>query len=67
MFSNLLTNIDGIYIYPIISMFIFIPLFVGIVIWAFRADKNYISKMENLPLENISENNIFEYDHENKK
>lgn len=67
MFSNLLSNIDGVYIYPVISMFIFIPLFIGITIWAFRADKNYISKMENLPLENISENNFLEYDHENKK
>jgi len=67
MFSNLLSNIDGVYIYPVISMFIFLPMFIGIVIWVSRADKNYISKMENLPLENLSKNNLSEFDYENKK
>ncbi len=52
MFSNYLSTIDGVSIFPIISLLLFFGIFVGIIIWVIKLNKNYISKMENLPLEN---------------
>ncbi|MCL4548234.1 MAG: cytochrome C oxidase Cbb3 [Bacteroidetes bacterium] len=56
MFSEHLSKIEGIEIYPIISMIIFISLFLFTLVWVFRLDKKYISKMENLPLDSNLEN-----------
>ena len=56
MFSEHLSKIEGIEIYPIISMIIFISLFLLTLVWVFRLDKKYISKMENLPLDSNLEN-----------
>lgn len=56
MFSEHLSKIEGIEIYPIISMIIFIGLFLFTLVWVFRLDKKYISKMENLPLDSKLEN-----------
>ncbi|MBN1407108.1 MAG: CcoQ/FixQ family Cbb3-type cytochrome c oxidase assembly chaperone [Calditrichaceae bacterium] len=51
MFSEIMSTISGITIFPIITTIIFFLIFIGIVIWAFRADKSYISKMSELPLD----------------
>lgn len=56
-FINYLTSISGIEIYPMISFAIFFTFFTCLTIWAFRAKKNYISYMKNIPLDK-SENNI---------
>jgi len=48
-FLNNVTGMDGYLIFP---MIIFITFFIGLLIWVFKADKNYIEKMKNLPLEN---------------
>ncbi|MCL4551632.1 MAG: cytochrome C oxidase Cbb3 [Bacteroidetes bacterium] len=56
MFSEHLSKIEGIEIYPIISMIIFISLFLFTLVWVFRLDKKYISEMENLPLDSNLEN-----------
>ena len=45
-----LTTIDGIEIYPIISLVVFVVFFIGLFWWVFTADKNYIKEMENHPL-----------------
>lgn len=50
-FSQYLENITGISIYPLISLSIFVAFFLSVTIWAFRIDKNEISKIENLPFE----------------
>lgn len=60
MFSNLLNNIDGIYIYPVVSLLIFFPIFSLIVYRVITADKNYLAKMKNLPFENESDKTIIE-------
>ena len=56
MFSDHLSSIDGISIFPIISMIIFISLFAIAVIWVIKLDKRYINRMENLPLDSNSAN-----------
>lgn len=45
-------SIDGIEIYPIISLLIFFTFFVGLFYWVFTAKKDYINDVSNLPLDN---------------
>jgi len=58
MFKEVLQSINGIGVYAIISLIIFILFFVVIVLRLIRMDKNFIIKMERLPLdpENNSHN-----------
>lgn len=56
MFKYLFDSIAGIEIFPIISLLLFFGLFIGIVYWAVRADKKYLKKMKELPLD-VSKNN----------
>ena len=58
MYKEILQSIEGISIYPIISLIVFVLFFAIILIWMFKVDKNYIKKMENLPLEKDEENNF---------
>ncbi|NWG26974.1 MAG: cbb3-type cytochrome c oxidase subunit 3 [Ignavibacteriaceae bacterium] len=50
MFKEVLQSIEGIEIYTIISMIIFILFFIGMSIWLFKVDKKYIKTMSELPL-----------------
>lgn len=52
MYKNVLESINGIDIYPVISLIIFFLFFLGVVFWVMKADKSYIRKMGSLPLEN---------------
>ena len=55
MFSDNLGTIEGVSVFPIIGLILFFLIFIGVVIWAFKADKNYIKKMENIPFDNSNE------------
>jgi hypothetical protein len=55
MFSNYLTSIKDVEIFPVISLIIFFAVFVFVLIKVIRMDKTYINKMGNLPLENDDE------------
>jgi hypothetical protein len=55
MFSNLLSSIEGVEVYAIIALLIFTALFAAVIIFVLKVDKAYITKMENLPLENDTE------------
>jgi cbb3-type cytochrome oxidase subunit 3 len=54
MFENYLNSIGGIDILSISVTILFFVMFVTIIIWIFRADKGYLKKMENLPLDEES-------------
>ncbi|OGV11550.1 MAG: hypothetical protein A3J84_07330 [Ignavibacteria bacterium RIFOXYA2_FULL_37_17] len=56
MLSEHISRIEGIAVYPVISLVVFSILFVITVVWVFRLDKKYISRMENLPLETNFDN-----------
>lgn len=58
MYKELLQSIDGVSIYPLISLVVFVIFFIVMLIWMIKVDKNYIKKMENLPFENEEENNF---------
>ncbi|MEW6062098.1 MAG: CcoQ/FixQ family Cbb3-type cytochrome c oxidase assembly chaperone [Bacteroidota bacterium] len=51
MISNILSSIDGIAVYPVISLLIFLPFFVAVTIWIFKLDKQYLKRMSELPLD----------------
>ncbi len=51
-----MASIDGIEVFPIISLLIFFTFFVVLFWWVFTAKKDYISKVSNLPLDS-DENN----------
>lgn len=51
MKKDILSSIENIEIYPIISLLIFVLFFVGMFIWVVKADKNYIDHMKDLPFE----------------
>lgn len=50
-FRHYLETISGIDIYPMVSLFIFLTFFVGMAIWALKANKKYIDEVKNLPLD----------------
>jgi cytochrome c oxidase cbb3-type subunit 4 len=55
MFQHYFELIDGVEVYPIISLLVFLFFFIMILIWFFRADKKYLKEMEELPLESKTE------------
>lgn len=67
MFSNYLSSIENVGIYPIITLLIFFSFFMVIVIWFFKADKGYLKKMEVMPLDINEENsNLLEKKNEDE-
>jgi preprotein translocase subunit YajC len=58
MIRNYLQSIDGVEIYPLISLVVFILFFVIMFIWMLKVDKNYIKEMEELPLELENNRNL---------
>lgn len=50
MFKHYFEQIDGIEIFPMIALFVFITFFLGLLIWVIKANKKYIKEMSELPL-----------------
>ena len=51
MLKNMLTSIEGIAIYPSISIVIFFTLFVGVLYWTWSLKQTQVDEMAHLPLE----------------
>ncbi len=45
-------SIEGIEVYPILSLLIFFTFFVVLFWWVFTAKKEYIETVSNIPLDN---------------
>ena len=58
MFNHYLQSIEGIGIYPLISLLVFFIFFVVMLIWIFKADKNHLRNMSILPLESDENSKI---------
>jgi len=52
-----LENIDGVAIYPIISLLIFFTFFVALYWWVITAKKDHVNEMSNIPLEDDTTQN----------
>jgi len=55
--KNYMDSMEGIEIYPIISLLIFFSFFVVLFWWVFTAKKDYINTVSNLPLDNQNQDN----------
>lgn len=53
-----LESIDGVAIYPIISLLIFFIFFTALFWWVFTAKKDYIDKVSDIPLELENDNTM---------
>ena len=62
MYKEVLQSITGIAIYPLISFVIFFVFFLLVLLLVFRSDKGFISKMENLPLNDSTNNALNNYE-----
>jgi cytochrome c oxidase cbb3-type subunit 4 len=51
MYKNILQSIDNIAIWPVISFVIFFIFFLGLLLWVFTRDKEFIEKMKGLPIQ----------------
>lgn len=56
--KNHMESIDGIEIYPIISLLIFFLFFVVLFWWVFTSKKEYIDTVSNLPLDNQNQDSL---------
>jgi hypothetical protein len=50
MFSNILQAIEGIGVYQLAALFIFVPLFIGVLVYVVRMKKEDADRMSQLPL-----------------
>lgn len=51
MYKDVLRSVEGIEILPIIGLIIFLGFFVAWTYFAFRSNKEYIKRMEEMPLD----------------
>jgi len=63
MYKNVLQDIANIEIWPIISFVIFFIFFLCLLWWVFTADKKFITKMKNMPIEEEKENTSLNIKH----
>lgn len=54
-FSNYLTQIKSVSIYPIISLVIFVVFFTAVIWYAYRTSSDTIKEIERLPLDDEDE------------
>lgn len=50
MYSDMLQSIEGVTIFPLISLVLFFVFFVGMLIKVFRMDKSHLNEMSQMPL-----------------
>ncbi len=50
-FSTYLEKIAGVSIYPVVSLVLFVVFFAVVTYWMYSIDKNEISRIEKLPLD----------------
>jgi cbb3-type cytochrome oxidase subunit 3 len=51
MFKEIFESMSDIGVFGLISMIFFLLIFLGVIYWTIRADKKYLKKMENMPLD----------------
>ena len=56
-----LEHIEGIEIYPILSLIIFVALFIGVIVYAIKIDKRIVDKVSSMPLDSNDNSNDYEH------
>jgi cbb3-type cytochrome oxidase subunit 3 len=57
MYKNVLQGMEHVAIWPVISFVIFFLFFLCLLWWVFTADKSFIERMKQLPVEQESSEN----------
>lgn len=55
MFRAIFSGASELGIYPVISMILFLTIFVSVLLWIFTIKRPYIKHMSELPLDNTNE------------
>lgn len=59
MFKHYFELIEGVAIYPIISLTLFFLVFTSMLVWASRISKKYVENMSQMPLESDEDSPIY--------
>ena len=51
MINDVLTSIEGIGLFPIITLVLFLVIFVSVGLWAWFANRDYLEHMKRIPLD----------------
>lgn len=51
MIKNVLQSIAGVEVFPVISLILFLLVFTVMLVWTIRKDKQYLTELAQLPLE----------------
>ena len=54
--KQFLQGVTGVEGYLIFSMMVFLVFFIGLIVWAYKADKKYITDCKNIPFHNSTHN-----------
>jgi cytochrome c oxidase cbb3-type subunit 4 len=54
MYKDVLRSIENIETWPVISFVIFFAFFIGLLWFTFTADKNFIKRMSNMPMDDAN-------------
>ena len=63
MFSQNLSSIDGVSIFPIISLVLFFVIFSGVLCWVLEKGRSYMENLASMPLQ---DNKEIEFNEESK-
>jgi cbb3-type cytochrome oxidase subunit 3 len=50
-FINYLESIAGVSVFPLVSLLLFFVFFIAVTFYVIKADKKYIERAKNIPLE----------------
>ncbi len=55
MVENVLSKMGGVGVYGVISILLFVGVFIGVLVWMIGLKKSYLEEMRELPLEDATE------------
>jgi cytochrome c oxidase cbb3-type subunit 3 len=55
-FINYLESIAGVSIFPMISLSIFFLFFLALLVYVFKANKQHMTELKNIPFDNENDN-----------
>ena len=63
MKRSVLESIEGVEIYPIISLLIFVALFAGVIYYVLKMSKTEVDRLSSIPLEETEKENNYKNNH----
>jgi hypothetical protein len=51
MYTEILSSIDGIGVFPVVSLLLFVAFFTGMLVWVARADRGELMRRAAMPLD----------------